>query len=205
MKKLFVAALAVLSLNLCNAQDTQMKGAFSLEFGSSKKTVKETILAKQPDAKVADEGEKYVSFDNVKWGKFTTYRVTMKFHKDSLHTIYIYIDPGQCHQIFNLYDEVVELMIERYNSPKNKNEYYRYPYDKSDKYKHTAAMVTNEKVVMNSLWQFDILGTPFNTEDDNSLVVSVKGASCLIQVAYQDGILIDAAIEADKAKNAKDY
>ena len=182
-----------------------MRGALSLEFGSSKKTVKSVIAEKQTTAKVTSESEKHISFENIKWGKFSTYSVTFKFFNDSLHTIYIYVAPEQCHQIFDTYDNVVEALKERYGPSTKSTEYYKYPYDKTDKYKHTDAIVSNEKVIMNDLWMFDNKNTPSEKEDDDALQVSIKGAACIVMIVYQDTEMIDRVVAIEKNKNSKDY
>ncbi len=205
MKKLFIAALATLSINLCNAQDTQMKGVLSLEFGMTKEKVKDVILSKQPESKVYSSTPVSMTFQDVKWGAYKTFLMICQFSDDDrLHTVMFFLKPDHCSNIFTLYDEVTGIMTNKYNAPSTNLEHYRYPYEKKDKYRYTETMVKNGKVIMTSLWKFDIYNTPENENDNNFIKIAVVD-DCMVQVMYQDGILIDQAVEKKKAKESNDY
>jgi hypothetical protein len=205
MKKLFIAVLATLSISLCNAQDMQMKGVMSLEFGSTREQVKQTLLAKQPGAKVYSSTERSMSFQDVTWGAYKTFLFMCQFSDDNrLHSVLIFVEPDHCSKVFTLYDEITKIINERYYVTTKSLESYSYPYERKDKYRYTETMVKNGKVTMQSLWTFDSRSTPTDTEDDNCIKAEVAD-ECLVIITYQDGLIIDEVIAKQKAKQSKDY
>ena len=205
MKKAILFLFTILTANLSNGQDKQVKGALGMNFGITKDQVLQHMREKYPTAVIESQGEKFISYKKIKWGEFNTYLVTIKFYKNQMHTAIIYVNVDPLHDLFNTYDNVVNVIDKNYYYSTDEAEKYLYPYDKSDKDKYTESICTNQKVTLSKLWTFDVNNTPDNKDDDNALQVAVKCPAFLIQVTYQDGVLINQAVSEQETNRAKDY
>jgi hypothetical protein len=208
MKKFLTIIAATMSLwtSASFAQTTTtMTSVMGIELGSSKAKVSEILTSKQPECKVFSQTEKSISYTDVKWGDYKAYLVIFQFSpEDKLHTVQILIQPEFPKGVFNLYDEIIEKLAERYGNSKKKLEYYSHPYNKTDKYKYTESMVKNGNVTMISLWTFDVLNTASNEDDDNTIQVKVV-PECMVKVSYQDAVIINEVVRKQKENNSKDY
>jgi hypothetical protein len=205
MKKLLLS-IAFLFISITTfAQANMMTSVLGIELGSKRQEVKNYLVTKQPQAKVYSQTDISVSYEGIKWGEFETLLTIFQFSDDDrLHTVMIFVDPSSCSKIFRLYDDVVEILTERYYKPNKTYENYSYPYSKSDKYTYGETMVKSGKTSIGSLWSFDSRNTPSDPEDDNNITVVVT-QECSVKVTYQDGVIIDEVIAKKKAKESKDY
>lgn len=203
MKKLIVLILSSFISFGSFSQSNTMTSVLGIELGSSKSQVRDLLMSKQPECKVYSTTDVSMTFENVKWGAYKTYLVIFQFSEDKLHTAMIFLEPDHCQNVFTLYDDVCEILSERYFTTDKKIERYSYPYERGDKYKYTESMVKNGKVTMQSFWTFNTRNTPEN-DDDNNIKVAVSD-DCLVIVTYQDGVLIKEAVAKKKQKESNDY
>lgn len=201
MKKLLLVTMIILYSGIIYSQETRtLNSALGIPFGSSKSVVKSTIKEKHPDSKVYSETDMSISFEEVKYGAYKPILVNFQFTKEGqFHTCKVFVDADDCKEIFTLYDDLVKVIDEKYYTTDEKMENYKYPFTKSDKYKHTESLVKGKYVSMFSLWVF-----PTDKEKNNAISVEVD-KSCAVKVTYQDGNLISKVIEDKKKNDSGDY
>lgn len=201
MKKLLLVTMIILYSGFIYSQETKtLNSVLGVPFGSNKSVVKSTIKEKHPASKVYSESETSISFEEVKYGAYKPILVNFQFSKEGeFHTCKVFIDAEDCKEIFTLYDDIVKIIDEKYYFTSEKLEDYKYPFSKSDKYKHTESLVKGKYVSMFSLWVF-----PTGQEKNNAISVEVD-KSCSVRVTYQDGNLIAKVIEDKKKNESGDY
>lgn len=201
MKKLTLVLMIMLYSGFTYSQDSNtMNSALGIPFGSSKEVVKKTIKEKHPNSKIYSETAISISFENVKYGAYNPMLTNFQFtESNEFHTCRIFIDPDDCNDIFTLYDDIVKILDEKYYTTNDKLEDYKYPFSKSDKYKHTATLVKGKYVSMFSLWTF-----PTNGEKNNAISVEID-KTCAVKATYQDGNLIARVLNQKKKNESGDY
>lgn len=189
--------------NLSFSQTKEMKGLMGISFGATKAEVKSIIQSKQPTIKIDNEKAETITYKGLMFGGRKTFATVFKFTDNGkFHTAVMLIDPDLPTKTYDLYDEIVSDINEKYYSCTHTVEKYKYPFDKSDRDNMSA--LKGGYVTMYSLWYFDNLNTPDNESDDNAILVEVL-PSYLIKVSYQDGVLIDEVVAKQKQQNSSDY
>lgn len=200
MKNKILLFIALFISSICYSQSMQMNSILGIEFGSSKQEVKSKLLEKQPQAKIYNETANTISYEAIKFGAYTPLLVIFQFTDDNqLHTGQVHINISDCKEIFHLYDEVVEVINQKYYTTTESLEDYKYPYSKSDKYKFTSTIVKGNYFTMMSIWKFET-----GTEKNNFISVDVTD-NCTVKVAYQNGLLVKQQVEKNNKKNSQDY
>lgn len=175
---------------------------FGFRFGCSMDSIKKGMLMKPGctiDSKNSNETR--LVFDNVKFAGRDASFMSFSFINNKFHTGAVSIAPNLKSQIIDLYNEIKSELNEKYFVTKDDFEIYKSPYEKGDGYYETAIKLG--KASFSSYWMFE---NPKSNKEDQKNTISLKITETLnISIKYQDGILIDEAVDKSKAKNFKDY
>lgn len=190
MKKLLFIILTFFSI-VANAQTT-LKGCMGINFGDSQSHVRSVMSTKQGFHPYKDEtgGLSYTE------GSFAGHKAVgaiFRFYQDKLHTIVILLEIDPEPKAMDFYYEILNDLKDKYGIMYEKSHVYRSPYFEGDGY--TVSGIKMGYIDIGSVFSFD---------DTNVIGVDITKTMSL-KLTYQDGHLIDAAIEADKNKHEQDY
>jgi len=201
MKKLLLFILTIFTLNV-NAQG--LTGFMGMPFGSSKEEIKKTFLSKNPDAKIYADKSNTITFTDCVFGGRKTLGIIFGLNDNGqLHTVVVILENENENDVFDLYDNVVSDVNNKYHYRDINNEIWKYPYDKNDKFQHGTTAVKLGKCTLQSMWYFNV-NDPSTHDDDNIIAVEVV-ESCTVKITYQNGIMINDVVEKNNAKNSQDY
>lgn len=190
MKKLLFIILTLFS-TIANAQTT-LKGCMGINFGDSKSHVRSVMSTKTDYHPYKDEPGS-LSYTEGSFAGHTTVGAIFKFYQDKLHTIVILLEVPQEPKVMDFYYEILNDLKDKYGIMYDKNHIYRSPYFAGDGY--TVSGIKMGYIDIGSMFSFD---------DTNVIGVDIT-SSISIKLTYQDGHLIDEAIEAEKDKQKQDY
>jgi hypothetical protein len=191
MKKLFLIIIFTILGLITNAQTT-LKGCMGINFGDSKSQVKAVMNTKKDFNPYKDESDG-LSYTEGSFAGHEAVGAIFKFYQDKLHTIIILLEIKQEPKAMDFYYEVLNDLKDKYGVMYDKGHVYRSPYFAGDGY--TVSGIKMGYIDIQSLFTFD---------DTNALAVSIT-SDISLKIVYQDGHLIDAAIEAEKNKQKQDY
>lgn len=191
MKKLLSIISIILITISVNAQTT-LKGCMGIEFGDSQSHVRSVMTTKQGFEPYKNEpgGLSYTG------GSFAGHKAVgaiFRFYQDKLHTIVILLEIEPEPKAMDFYYEILNDLKDKYGVMYEKNHVYRSPYFEGDGY--TVSGIKMGYIDIGSIFSFD---------DTNVIGVDIT-KSMSLKLTYQDGHLIDAAVEADKNKHQQDY
>lgn len=191
MKKLLTILLISFTSIIANAQ-TSLKGCMGVNFGDSKAHVKSVMSTKSGFNPYKDDPDG-LSYTDGSFAGHEAVGAIFKFYQDKLHTIIILLEIDPEPKAMDFYYSILNDLKDKYGVMYDKNHIYRSPYFAGDGY--TVSGIKMGYIDISSLFTFD---------DGNALQVSITSTMSL-KLIYQDGHMIDAAIEADKEKNNADY
>lgn len=191
MKRLLTSLTLLLTIVTANAQTT-LKGCMGINFGDSQSHVRSVMSTKKDFNPYKDEpgGLSYTE------GNFAGNKAVgaiFKFHQDKLHTIVILLEIEQEPKAMDFYYGILNDLKDKYGIMYEKSHVYRSPYFAGDGY--TISGIKMGYIDISSLFSFD---------DTNVIGVEIT-TSISLKLTYQDGHLIDAAVEAEKNKQKQDY
>lgn len=191
MKKLLTVLLISFTSVFSNAQ-TSLKGCMGINFGDSQSHVRSVMSTKDGFHAYKDE-DGSLSYTEGNFAGHTAIGAVFKFHQDKLHTIIILLEIPQEPKAMDFYYGILNDLKDKYGVMYEKNHVYRSPYFAGDGY--TVSGIKMGYIDIGSLFSFD---------DTNVIGVDIT-SSISIKLTYQDGHLIDAAVEAAKNKQKQDY
>lgn len=203
MKKIILFILTIIAINV-NAQE--LNGFMGIPFGTSRSDIKKMFLSKNPTAKVYTDKPNTLTFTDFKFGGRNAAAVVFGLNdQDKMHTAVVLLEKNGLSDdyVFELYDEVVNDINQKYHYRDIDNEIWKYPYDKSDKLTYGVTAIKLGKCILQSMWYFDV-NNPNNNDDDNIIAVE-NTESCLIKITYQNGIMINEVETKNNQKNSQDY
>lgn len=186
----------------CIAQE--LTGFMGIPFGSTKNEIKTIFLNKNPEAKIHTDEPRTLTFKNFKFGGREAVAVVFGLNDEGkMHTAIVLLNNDNDDDVFELYDDVVSDINNKYHYRDVNNEIWKYPYDKSDKFQHGTTAMKSGKCSLQSMWYFNV-NDPYGHDDDNIIAVE-NTQSCTIKITYQNGMMINDVISKDKSKNSQDY
>lgn len=179
-----------------------LEAFLGIKFGSSLESVKEVMLAK-PNCILDSENSdcNQLFFEGVKFAGREVLFISFKFIDDKFHTAYVLIRPKLESQTIDLYTEIKDEINTKYFITVEDYESYKTPYEKDDGYTETA--IELGKASFSAYWKFKKLTSVYDDLDNYITLGITEGLN--IQICYQDGELINLAVEREKAKNSDDY
>src|ERR687884_1112783 len=181
----------------CNffAQTTEktLDGFWGMKFGSSIAECKRIILSKEGavlDTKHSTENKLIV--DGAEFGGRKTAFIALLFTDNKLHTAKVYFVPRLESKVFELYDEIKSEINDKYYVTKNDYRLFKYPYEDGDGYETQAIKLGKASIA--SFWSF-----PRSDGHKNSISLEIN-ETLIVILSYQDGLLIEEAIEKQKSK-----
>lgn len=168
-----------------------------IKFGSSKDDAKLVLLEREGvTLNEENSGADHLIFEGGSFAGRSVYFWRLGFVDDQLHTASVYIQEKENHHIIERYDELVSFYKEKYAAPDTTLRRFEYPYEEGDGFEEQALRLG--KAHLTVLWAF-----PTDTPGvQNSVSIEIDD-SLLLKISYQDGALIDKAIQRRKEK-AKD-
>jgi hypothetical protein len=201
MKKLLLFILTIFTLNV-NAQE--LTGFMGIPFGSSKEDIKKIFLSKNVDAKIHTDEPRTITFTNFNFGGRKAVAVVFGLNDEGkMHTAIVLLENEYDDDVFELYDNVVADINNKYHYRDVNNEFWKYPYDKGDKYQHGTTAIKLGKCTLQSMWYFDV-NDPSSHDDDNVIAVE-NTQTCTVKITYQNGLMISNVVSKNKEKNSQDY
>lgn len=202
MKKLLSIISVFLITIVSNAQE--LTGFMGIPFGSSKTEIKNTFLSKNPNAKIHTDEARTLTFTDFTFGGRSAVAAIFGLNDmGNMHTVIVLLNNDNEEDVFNLYDNVVSDINDKYHYRDVNNEIWKYPYDKSDKFQHGTTAIKLGKCTLQSMWYFDV-NNPTTHDDDNVIAVE-NTESCTVKITYQNTMMINEVIEKNKKKNSQDY
>jgi hypothetical protein len=202
MKKLIIFISIILFTITTNAQE--LTGFMGIPFGSTKTEIKSMFLSKNPSAKIHTDDTKSLTFTDFNFGGRKAIAVIFGINGEGkMHTAIVLLNNDNDDEVFDLYDDVVSDINNKYHYRDVNNEIWKYPYDKSDKYQHGTTAMKLGKCTLQSMWYFDV-NDPSSHDDDNIIAVE-NTESCSVKITYQNGIMISDVVSKNKEKNSQDY
>jgi len=196
-----ITLLVLMAIPIISYSQT-LDGFFGFRFGCSMDSVKKEMLIK-PGCSLIDKysSENMLAFEGMKFaGRDATYMI-FGFINNKFHTGSVLISPNLKSKIIELYSDIQGELNEKYYKTTKVYENYTSPYEKGDGYYETAIKLG--KADFSSFWKFV---NPKSNKEDQKNSISLKITPTLnVSIKYQDGILIDEAVDKSKAKNFKDY
>lgn len=203
MKKAILALLLFISFYAKSQGTDSLNGFLGIPFGSNKQQIKSTIQAKFPSAKIYEETEKKIVYDNIQFAGKNCLAMYFALNSEGrLHTAVVLLD-NQDHEAFSLYDAIVLDLDKKYHYHDSQYENWSYPYDKSDRDQHGITALKVHKLKIMSFWNF-AAADPNTTDDDNIIQVTITDG-CNVKLSYQNGAMINEVVEKNNANNSKDY
>lgn len=202
MKKLF-AFISILLINITsNAQE--LTGFMGIPFGTKRDEIKKLFLTKSPNSTIYTDKPGTLTFRDLQFGGRKAYAVVFGLNsEDEFHTAVVLLENNNDYEVFDLYDNVVADINNKYHDRDVDNELWRYPYDKSDKFNHGVTAIKTGKCQLQSMWFFDV-NNPLSQDDDNVIAVE-NTESCTVKISYQNGLMINEVETKNKQKNSQDY
>lgn len=202
MKKIILFILTIVTINV-NAQE--LNGFMGIPFGSAKEEVKKTFMSKNPNSKIYTDKPGTLTMTDFTFGGRTAVAVVFGFgESDKMHTAVVLLENSNGDDyVFELYENVVKDINNKYHYHDINNEMWKYPYDKSDKFNHGATAIKLGKCELQSMWYFDV-NDPTTHDDDNIIAVE-NTQSCTVKISYQNGLLINEVVSKNNEKNSQDY
>ena len=203
MKKL-LSIIIITLLIITSVKGQELTGFMGIPFGSTKSEIKTKFLAKNPNAKIYTDEVRTLTFTDFNFaGKKAMAVVFGLNEKSQMHTAVVLLETERDDDVFELYDNIVNEINDKYHYRDVDNEIWRYPFEKSDKYDYGVTAIKSGKCVLQSIWYFDV-NDPESHDDDNAIAVQ-NTESCDIKITYQDGIMISNVVSNNKAKDSQDY
>lgn len=201
MKNLIYLVIGLLFINTAKAQTTTITGFIGIPFGCSKAEAKSKFLEKYPEAKIYTDKPHIFTYTDAKFGGRNTIAITLSFtDDDKFHTAVVCIDTPTDDDVFDLFDEITAEIDAKYRQHDFKNEFWKSPYDESDKDKYGVSAIKLGKCKLQSLWMFDIEG-----KKDRNMIEVANNEFCNITITYQNEELISEQVARNKVKNSNDY
>lgn len=202
MKNLITFISIILLTISVNAQE--LTGFMGIPFGSTKSEIKTAFLNKNPNAKIHTDEATTLTFTNFTFGGRKAVAVVFGLNdQGKMHTAIVLLDNDNDDEVFELYDNVVSDINEKYHYRDVNNEIWKYPYERSDKFQHGVTAIKIGKCSLQSMWYFDI-GDP-STHDDDNIICVENTQSCTVKITYQNGIMINEVVSKNKKKDSQDY
>ena len=202
MKKLLSIISIIFFTTTTNAQE--LTGVMGISFGSTKNEIKSTFLSKNPNVEIHTDEPRTLTFTNFSFGGRKAVAVVFGLNEDGkMHTAIVLLNNDNDDDVFDLYDNVVSDINNKYHYRDINNEVWKYPYDKSDKYQHGTTAIKLGKCSLQSMWYFDV-NDPSTHDDDNVIAVE-NTESCTVKITYQNGLMISDVVSKNKEKNSQDY
>lgn len=180
------------------ANHKKIDGFWGVKFGSSYMQAKKIILSKEGailDKKNSDSS--IVVVDAAKFAGRQTSYIVLQFINDKFHTAVVSFKSDLEAKVVDLYETMETELNEKYFKTDSDFKNFKYPYKEGDGYEITAIKVG--KATFASFWNF-----PREDGFTNSIYLTIS-ENLLVKLRYQDGKLIEEAVEIQKSKNAKDY
>ena len=204
MKK-FITALFILFALHSNGQQTILKGAAGIEFGSTREVVANAMRTLHKDARFTETRENSAFYVGGKWAGRDVLIWAFTFTTTGkLHTIAIIMNPAHQSEVFTLYDDVVADLSDKYGDPKEEDVYetWKYPYASSDKYTLGVTAIKTGNCSICTFYWFP--GSDGSMGDNkNSIYVKITD-NVNVMVKYQDGILSNDLVKQREVKKQKD-
>jgi hypothetical protein len=177
--------------------EQKLEGFLGIKFGASTESVKDFMLAKPNcnlDLENSDNNQLF--FEGAKFAGRDPLFILFKFVDNKFHTACVLIKPKLESQTIDLYNEIKDEINEKYYKTSEDYETYKYPYEKNDG--HTETAIELGKASFSSYWKFNA------SSKDNYIALSIT-EGLHIKISYQDGMLVQIAVERENAKNNDDY
>lgn len=200
MKSIFVIIFVAFSFNL-TAQTTSLDQFFGMKFGSSRDSIKKAMSLKSSfkfDLKESD-GD-YLQYLGGEFAGRASHSMVFIFVNNKFHTGKVFFKPTISRDILEMYNSIKSDIDNKYYLSNNTYETYEYPFEKGDL--HLELAIKSDKAKFSSYWLFDRPDSKDHSPQ-NSITLSVLPIM-MVYLTYQDGRLINIAIEKDTKKKAKD-
>ncbi len=177
--------------------EQQLEGFLGIKFGTSSEDVKDFMFTKPNctiDLENSDNNQLF--FEGAKFAGREPLFILFKFVDNKFHTACVLIKPKLESQTIDLYNEIKNEVNEKYYKTEEDYETYKYPYEKNDG--HTETAIELGKATFSAFWKFN------SSSDENYIALSIT-EGLHIKINYQDGSLVQIAVDREKAKNIDDY
>jgi len=174
---------------------------YGFRFGTTVDSVKKGMLSK-PGCKIDPESSKdLLIFSGVNFAGRDVLIICFAFVNNKLHTGSVYISPRLESGILDLYNQIRTELNEKYYFSTEFYESYKYPYEKEDG--HTITAIKLGKAKFSTYWKFK--NPKSESEEDQNLISLRITENLSVKIIYQDGVLINEAVDQQKKENYKDY
>jgi hypothetical protein len=200
MKHLLIAFLLFMTISSINAQS--IDGFFGMKFGSSVDSIKKAMLSKQGstiESKFCTDSR--LVFTGLKFAGRNALLMRFSFVNNKFHTGTAAFTSDLESKVVDLYNDIKGEINEKYHQSTSDYEQYKYPYEKGDGHTETAIKLGKASFATYWFFKHPISG---NKDYQNSITLEIS-SNLTISITYQDGMLINEAIEKKKEKNFKDY
>ena len=109
----------------------------------------------------------------------------------------VYFEKSEDSEIFNAYDRIKGLYVEKYGDPKSHFEFFMDPYYKGDGYEAQAVRVG--KATFASFWEFP----DKDGKSNDNLEVDIS-KYMEVSASYENGPMMETYLAKKKAKSSKD-
>lgn len=167
-----------------------ISSVIGIPFGKTKAEV--ITLMKGKGYSPTPNKESYLSFKNVKYGRYTAASFTLYFYKNKFYHGLIILIPEQKPKVYDEYNELVSTLSEKYGEPVSIRE-FKTPYKDGDGYEETA--VTGGYATINDNWLNKGLG----------FLITELTKSTLIAIDYYHTEMYNTAFKEAKEDRQKDY
>lgn len=184
--------------SFAQTSEKTMDSFWGMKFGSSMAECKKIILSKEGtviDAKNSTPDKLII--DGAEFGGRKTLFISLQFSDNKFHTAKVYFNPRLASKVIELYDEIKGEINDKYYITKDDFRHFKEPYSEGDGYETQAIRLG--KATFAAFWTF-------TRSDGHKNAISLQiNENLSIVLGYQDGQLIDEAIDKKKSKAAKDY
>lgn len=202
MKNLIILITIILFNLSTNGQE--LTGFMGIPFGTSREEIKKTFLSKNPNSKIYTDKPGTLTLTDFTFGGRKALAVVFGLNdQNQMHTAIVLLENNNDDDVFELYDNVVTDINNKYHYRDVNNEVWRYPYTITDKYTYGVSAIKMGKCLYQSMWYFDV-NDPTTHDDDNVIEVEIT-ESCSVKISYQDGLMIDQVVIKNNEKNSQDY
>lgn len=195
MKKLFFTALLLISINVFAQSKKRITGFISIPFGSSKTAVIAGVKAKGGTLDPKYTTATVLQFKNVKMGTRKAGLLVVRLVDGKAYEADFYFVPSLEAKTIEYYDSLNEDLSSVYGEG-NSYRKFKEPFTDGDGYELTAIKTGNAEY--NTFWHND------EDDDDTNSIKTTITEAMLVSVSYQDGKLINKAIEKQEERNKQD-
>lgn len=194
---LLVAFIAV-SSNIF-AQLDQFYGPLGLKFGCQRDSVKEFMATKFSSATLNQDLSMGMEYLGGSWaGLYSVNSWVWQFTEEGeMHTLRLKINVGEDFEVWDKYDEIADLVAEKYGKPFRVVQEWKAPFSLSDKDAMGLIALKDGKVAYRKLWVR--YNDPDNKEDQNSIEVEMT-MDAKVYVTYRNHDLLEKALKELRIK-----